>query len=828
VAILFGFHRVPDSQFIEYILATTLNKKLLLLFVLLSQLQLCWAVLPQRAQTWKPLHLPGSAELSIAEIDVIVLPDAVPDVLRTTVDDLLALFEQCYGHAPKLVHLGQARPKHALYFELRADGREGGAFTIRRERTRVFVCGADAEAWCDALYAIMHDMLGARWYWAGDLGLEQISPRRLYFPNAAWRETPAFVQRKFYPVNTDFARRNRQNSVYAFNHNLARVFSAELYRSQPELFAEVNGRRKPPRGSGGMDPQPDFTQAGAVEVAAQAALDYFEAYPEGTSFSLSINDNVLFDTSERTEAVVSPVRYFRERPDYTDLVFGFMNRVAARVFDQAGAWQTPSGQDRYLTALSYYWTEPAPSIRVHPRVMPVLTSDRAQWHDPAYRKQDQDLIRAWVHSGAERVATWDYYFGAPYLYPRQFNQWIAESLQFLAKEGVDVFFSQLPAFWGLDGAKAWLASELLWDPKQDAEALLDEYYNGFFAAAAPSMRAFYETAERYRNTHEGRANWIKLYKDESNIELFSLEVLAEMRGHLEAAAQQVGVSAVAEEGLSVEQAAGKFSMSRDSSRFQRRVEVVSRAFRLTELYAAFYQARRALVMACLDAQASTEIESRLLLYQQADQAYRDYFEAYVGSTAYTPSRRSLALGQSQPERLAMGLLEPVPATFYSLASDSSLKHLGQEPRNFLGPNLPQLADWHFDYRASEHFKIEASERSVSQLAGLRVSGADMLSIFRKFPVISDQAYELRFTASWNISLDDRVHIHVAWLDRDGQTLEAEVPLRLPVEHRAEPVALRLPFTAPKNAYDVRIRFVVSRQSPGDYFDLSEIDFGGVR
>ena len=68
----------------------------------------------------------------------------------------------------------------------------------------------------------------------------------------------------------------------------------------------------------------------------------------------------------------------------------------------------------------------------------------------------------------------------------------------MSDEGIDVFFSQLPSFWGLDGAKAWLAAELLWNPKQDALALLDEYYDNFFGPAAASIRAFYETAERHR------------------------------------------------------------------------------------------------------------------------------------------------------------------------------------------------------------------------------------------------------------------------------------------------------------------------------------------
>jgi len=38
----------------------------------------------------------------------------------------------------------------------------------------------------------------------------------------------------------------------------------------------------------------------------------------------------------------------------------------------------------------------------------------------------------------------------------------------------------------------------------------------------------------------------------------------------------------------------------------------------------------------------------------------------------------------------------------------------------------------------------------------------------------------------------------------------------------------LPFTAPSEAEDVRFRIVVSRQYPGDYLDISELDFGAVR
>ena len=794
-----------------FVLADVLILKALLKVLLLSLLIAypCLGLSYQGAQPWKPQRLVGSAQLSIFQIDAIVLPESASKSLVDAVTDFSNLIQRVSGRSVQVLSGG--RPKNAIYFQLTADLSKGGGFTIHRERTRVFIRSGDPAGWSNALYTIGKEMLGARYYWAGDLGLEFVKPSLTHFPNRPWRETPTFVQRKFHPVNTDFARRNRLNQVYSFNHNLSKVFSEEVFATKPEVFSKVNGRRKVPRGSGGTDPQPDLTHPEAIEVAAQAALSHFEDNPNSKSFSLSINDNVLFDTTERTEAAVSPLRYFRTRPNYTDLVFGFMNQVARLVFDEGGAWQTPTGEDRYLTALSYYWAEPAPTIMIHPRVMPVLTSDRAQWHDPDYRTQDKALIQAWAASGAERVATWDYYFGAPHLHPRQFNQWIIESIRYMSDEGIDVFFSQLPSFWGLDGAKAWLAAELLWNPEQDALALLDEYYDNFFGPAAASIRAFYETAERHRNENEGQADWIKLYKDESGIALFTPKVLAEMRGYIELAEAKLGVPP-----------------ELDASRFQKRVQVVSEAFRLTELYADFDQSRRALVLACLDSYSPVYIETLLAQFKIAASDYRAYFEDYIENADYSPERRRIALNQSNPERLARGLIKPEPREFISQLRDPKLEHVGKRMRNFLGPSLPQVEDWYLDYRASEHFAVEASEVVVGADSGLRASGADIVSIFNTFPVASNKTYEFRMTGNWKISLDNRTHIHVAWLDCDGQILESEIPLRLPIEHRAKPVTIRLPFTAPYEAEDVRFRIVVSRQYPGDYLDISELDFGLVR
>lgn len=792
------------------------------LFLLLALLLApAHAVVEHRAQSWQPQRVLGSDRLPVEAIQFVVLPVGASEELRAAVEDFVSLMERRFGHVPEIVVTG--RPKNALYFERDLNEEElGGAFTIIRERSRIFIHSHDSEGWGNALYTIAETMLGARWYWSGELGFEWVPPRSDDFPLSPWRETPTFVQRRFHPAGTVYARRNRLNKVYDFNHNLADLFTRQLFESHPEVFAEINGRRKPPRDRRSTDPQPDFTQPKTVEIAARAALSHFQANPESTSFSLSINDNALFDTTAGTEAVVSPLQYFRGRPNYTNLVFGFMNRVAEQVFDEGNAWQTPEGRDRYLTALAYYWTEPSPDIPIHPRVMPVLTSDRAQWHDPSYRAEDKALIKQWVDSGAERIATWDYYFGAPYPYPRQFNQWIAESLRFMAESGVDVFFSQLPAFWGLDGAKPWLGAQLLWDARQEAPALLDEYYQAFFGPAAEAMRQFYEIAETHRNEREGPAEWIKLYKDESGIALFSDEALHAMRSRLSEAA---AVLAPAAQKAPKRVAAPETGLS--AGRYAERVQVVSRAFRLTERYAALDRSRQALVRACFDSASAATVENRLGAFLEARRAYRNYFGDYFANAPYAPARRHFELQQSDPEALARGYLGNLAEkSTRSLLSDPSLKHRGYGERNFLGPQLPVLEGWNLDYRPSQRLLIGASAESAGA-AGLRIQGADMLSLFRRLPVVSNREYLLSINAAWQVSLDNRVHLHLTWLDRDGKTLADGIPLRWPIERRGEPVLIQLPLESPNNAYDLRVRIVVSRQYPGDFLDIGAIDFAAI-
>ncbi len=803
-----------------------------------------------RAHSWKPEALPGSARLPLVNMQKLVLPPAASDSLIAAAVDLQAVWLERVGEPLKIVqcHFAplKAEPQNAIIL-LRSTAQPfaewrgqqvAGSFTLARQRSRIYL-GAQTDAGLlNAIYALCTDVLGARWYWPSDIGQEFAGEVPRFFPEKHWLEAPAFVQRHLHPMINDFGRRNRLVGGYQFNHALSKIFTPELFARNPELFSKVYGTRRKPTGSAKQDPQPDFANPQVVEVAAQAALQHFQENPESQSFSLSINDNCLFDDTEHTAAALGQLHYFRERPNYTDLVFGFMNNVAKRMEElhelqfvkkkaAYSVWRTPNGGTRYLTALAYYWTEQSPSITVHPNVMPVLTSDRAQWHDPDYRAEDRALIERWSKSGASRIATWDYYFGPPLPYPRQFNRWIAESLKHLADNQITVFFSQLPSAWGLDGSKAWLAAQLLWNPWQDSATLLDEYYTQFFGAAADSMRAFYDGAEVHRDMHAGSWQWIKYYKDEAGIALFTTEVLTELRALIERAKEEVS----------------------DDARRLARVQIVSEAFTITELQAA-YQAQREELLEKSFAGAVTGGD--ISAFTQARAAFESYSQMLIEEPLHTRLKYFTNLRQSDPVPIAIVALattgQPIefsgaasyssqidatrkwmeePQSFKSLLPNADLKYLSpaSQSRSFLPPELPHVANWSMDFRPSEHLHFSPASHSGTTPSGLRASGADVFSIFTNLAVEGARDYLLDCHFAYKVSPDNRTQLSVRWMDAEGQRIGYDYPLQLPVGQSAGLQRIQIPFHSPQGAKEARLHFRVSRQYEGDYLELQKIDFG---
>lgn len=703
-----------------------------------------------------------------------------------------------------------------------------GSFSLRKKSKGILVDACNEEGLANALYYLAHNMLGARWYWPTPLGFEWVGDISEKWSISDRIIEPSFSMRSLYGSDNEYSLRNRLAGGYSFNHNLARIFKPEIQSIFPDIFADLGNRYIKHKGSAALDPQPNLTHEGAVELTALAAIHYFKKNPSAKSFSLSPNDNILYDTTEATEKAVSPITYFRKRPNYTDMTFQFANQVARKVFNEAGLWKTDQGEDRYLGMLAYYWTEQSPSIPLHPRVLPVLTSDRSQWQNSRYRQEDKALIERWGQTEAEKIGAWDYYFGAPYPYPRQFTQWISESVPYLHENRVDVFFSQLPSMWGLDGPKGWLATQLLWNADSDAEDLLNEFYDEFFGNASEAIRAFYEKAESHRNKNEGDANWIKYYLDESGIELFPKSVIAEMRSHIEIAKRRVS----------------------PLSRYYQRLVIVSEAFELTELYHAYHSARLDLLSYIADKEAKGGIEKVKNLELKRVQ-YLSRAKELINNPLHEHFNYFLKLGQTDP--IAFSLIpimrkgestgnafnkqydNPLsiahdwintPRLFRTRIGNPLLEASFEnaKERDFLGPKIPELKYWQIDFRPAEAFSIEPISEIGDSTKGLRIINADMFQLYTLALLGPQRGYMLTAKIKSKISPDCRVQLRIDWVDEAEIKFESQRLIQIPNGDSNEYLQLEIPLIAPNEARKAKIQLIMSRQGKDDFIDIQEINF----
>jgi hypothetical protein len=373
--------------------------------------------------------------------------------------------------------------------------------------------------------------LGARWFHPGPLGREVPQRARLSLAAGVRAYRPDFVHRDLgvEPTPEDLAWRtaNRLEARFEHGHNLTTIFRPEDFRRRPELAPERRGWKHFPA-PGEDNWQPDLRHPAAVEHAAAVAIRTFDREPGRLSFSLSVNDTIRYDDSAGTLSAVAPLRHFRGRPDYSLLVFGFTNAVARRVAERH--------PDRWLPAYAYYWCENAPDFPLERNVVPFLTADRSQWSHPEFEREDRELIERWCRAGAAFVGVYDYFYGRPFLVPRPTLDAVARSIPFHHRAGVRAFFAEAHPNWALDGPKAWLASQLLWEPTRDPAALLDLYFREYWREAAAPMRAFFAEADRVWRTQPGPPFWLRHYRDDDQTGIFPPAARAVLAEQLRAAA----------------------------------------------------------------------------------------------------------------------------------------------------------------------------------------------------------------------------------------------------------------------------------------------------
>lgn len=688
---------------------------------------------------------------------------------------------------------------------------------VIRSRWREDVAGA--ASW------FLEKHLSARWYLPGPLG--ESVPRResLRLARGIQTFTPSYVSRSLGLGGANgedrWAAANRLQAVFQHHHNMSGLFKPEDLVKQPELAPLINWQKYTPTRPDEQEWQPNIAAAAAAPHAAGVLRRRFNAEPGLLSASIAMNDSIRYDQSPATQAQVGGPRWFRQKPDFSDLVFGFANKVAREL--------APEFPDRFITTYAYDWTEEVPRFPVEPNVVPFLTADRSQWFDPAFAAQDKDLIRRWVAAGPKVVGLYDYYEGAPFLVPRPTLYAVAQSIPFAHEAGVRAFFAEAYTNWGLDGPKCWLAAQLLWDVTQDPAALLDIYYREFWQEAAAPMRSFFELCDQQWLDQPLPSYWLKYFKDGHQARIFPKEVRARLRALVTEAEHLAKTDVV-----------------------RQRVRLFSGALAVTEAFGEFSEARTALSRLTLPARPDPEavIEAAKRVTQT-----RRLLETSVN---YTREKQPLAIRaklleeytRNDPRRRALWRLRPDLAT--ASARPGFKEAFGELQLDLLargtpGPELTadgnlarlqlrEVGDFSvLDWVKSGYWRGHGEPYETRQISlvtgqagsGIRFAGCKQETLSQWHTAVPDADYVGTVKVRGRVSPGNMTFLIVTMLDEKGQYLGIGSTDRVPVGDWSEPVELVVLMRTPKNVRQIGLGVRVLNQVGDDYAVFSELSLKRV-
>lgn len=625
-----------------------------------------------------------------------------------------------------------------------------------------------------------------------------------------------------------WARFNGLTPRLEFSHNLGGVFPPELYDTHPEFFPLEGGKRlRPSKGSGWWNP--DISTPIAAAFAADKAREHFAKHPEAVSFALGVTDGLIYGESPELLALTTPLRWFRERPDYSNLVFTFMNRAAADL--------ATTHPDKYLGTLAYYWTENTPDFPVHPQVIPFLTADRSQGYDRAFREEERALQARWAarlqrerstsnaqhptsndgspiaseSSGEKpktdylipktggaprRLGLYDYLYGHGFLIPRIHTRLIAENLREARRLGFTDYYAEMTPNWGLDGPQPWLVAQLLQDPEQSERRLLAEYYRRYFREAALPMQRFFERCEEQWMKQPGRSYWLKHYRNESQAAIFPSAVCRELKDILDEALAQAKSEIV-----------------------RIRVRQVSDAFGVTQRFVAMQEARNALTRLALSGAAG---DKDLL---GALSRFRVMRESFVTYTERLQREQPLLVA---PFRMIDYLLNDPTAN--ALARVKSHSGAGGDELianpDLRGPLQSARVIAGLAYKialpAPWQSKVEPSEHQTAGIKGgqpgvLFISGSKDAEVFQWVPLGQRSFVRAQMQLRGHVSESTVVMLTLSWLDANHRHLKMAA-VRLPEGEWPAWVDLVQADEAPAGAAWVGLSLTVRHQAKDDWIE----------
>ncbi len=482
-------------------------------------------------------------EVSARSEDVVAAVFIEPDVMVTAValgpnhtareklaaDELVAYLERISGKKLKRTEVtggqvptgviavgGLARQAGLISAEeLEAVGRDG--YVVRVAGGRAGICGARDLGTAYGAYALLRH-LGVKFYSPHC----EIVPKlcKLVIPNCELRAKPSYEFRCLtgnlklgHTPRDDMGNPGEIGERGSLLHSAAYLLPFDKFsHDHPEYFAlQKDGKRlhRDPKRKR-FDVHLCLSNPEVRRISTQRILELIEKQPDRTFFGVSQGDGRAWCECEKCKAMDAVPGV-----EMTDRLLDYVNEVARAV-----AAKYP---DKRILTLAYTKATSPPPQRVmpEPNVMvqfcPYPHRVACQSHDLTCEKNKQGFedLKGWIAKCPRNMYIFDYPRGYK-IYYEPFGSFYAmkRKLDFYAQNGIRGIWyghgsSDFPPYSSVPTnfrhLFVFVHSQLLWDPKADVEALIDEFMGVYYGAAAPQMREYFDFFHQeieQRNIHQ--------------------------------------------------------------------------------------------------------------------------------------------------------------------------------------------------------------------------------------------------------------------------------------------------------------------------------------
>jgi len=387
----------------------------------------------------------------------------------------------------------------------RALGEDG--FRLKTCPPHLLILGGPVRGTLYGVYEVLERLGGCRWYASWHSVIPKLG--MWFVPPLDETQRPAFALREpfwFDLFDGDLAARNKCNGnsmrleakhgghAFRFGGGLGSCHTfntlcspAQYFDSHPEYFSEVNGKRIKD------NTQLCLTNPDVLRIVTSNVLARIRKDPGASFYGVSQNDWHNFCTCPACKAIDD-----REE-SHAGTMITFVNQVAETVEKEF--------PDVTIETLAYQYTrKPPKTVRPRSNVMPCLCTIECDFAFPidasAFKENRSfvDDIRGWG-AISRRLYLWDYTTNfRDYTSPFPNVLALQDNAKFFRTNRVDYLFEQ-GAYQGRHGdfseLKGWLLAKWLWNPDLPQEPLLEDFFNGYYGAAAPYVRTYFDALHSF-------------------------------------------------------------------------------------------------------------------------------------------------------------------------------------------------------------------------------------------------------------------------------------------------------------------------------------------